>query len=144
MNEPSKTMTKILSNGCEGNGESIRTTPFKPVARLDECVSFLNSLYEGERDLFSVEHTGDDVIVHASTYLLSAAAVNESGADGELTTLLEGAGLADDLRKFLSECDWDAELPVADLINFMIAQGQSVTVQITDPKYGNDELVIEK
>jgi hypothetical protein len=134
-------MNKILSNGCEGNGESLKTAPFKSIDNINEYISFLNNIYDGENDLFSLQLVGDEVIVHASTYLLRGNFEDEDNVEAEILSALEGEDVPDDLKQKL--IDNDACLPVGDIIELLVAPGQSVIVQITDP-YENSEFTIEK
>jgi hypothetical protein len=134
-------MKKIFRNGCETGVESLKTSPFKPVSNLDKYVHCLNSLYEQDY-LFTFEIYKDEVVLHASTYLLAADLIDEENAAEEITSVLEHSEMPDDLKQILVDWDWSGYLPVGDILPLLIGGGQNVTVQITDP-YENSEFVIE-
>jgi hypothetical protein len=136
-------MSKILKNGCEGNGESLRTAPFKCVENIEEYILFLNEIYSGSEDLLSLQPLGDEVILHASTYMLSGEFEDEDNADAEIASALEGTNAPDDLKQKLIDWGGGCDLTVGEIVELLIAPGQSVNVQITDP-LENSEFTIEK
>jgi hypothetical protein len=136
-------MQKIIGNGCEGNGESLKTAPFKPIDKINQYISLLNNIYSGDADLFSLESVGNEVILHASTYLLRGNFEDDDNAEAELVNALQGEDVPEDLKQKLIDSDWSGDLAVGDIVELLIAPGQSVKVQITDP-YENSEFTIEK
>lgn len=142
-------MKKLFCNGCEGVTQ-LRTEAFTPGPESGQLVDLINELYDDREPLLVIKnHEDGTAVLTGSTYLLKAYTDMDYG-EFEAEAFKK---LMDDLKPKYGEAvetlkkivlgGHDDSVAVGDLLPPMITSGQSVVVQLTDPKYGNSEFTLE-
>lgn len=147
-------MEYLITSGHElPYGQGLEAT-FKPVENFEELIEGLNEIYDStEGDLFSYVTLGDDKIqLNSDVYLISFSEaldeLRESSWDGEdvtdrLAEILEEFDLTDDDVDFIKKFILEEDLVVADIVEFLMAEGQEVNVQLIDKHYGSTEATLK-
>ena len=137
-------METFIYSGMEsGTVTTTRSSLFKPVSNYQEILNEFENCYVAEDGkpqgnlLFSLASESDDgIILVVNESLMSHTYMDDADLEG-MTNFMKSNGNSDSAIEFMT--NHVEELYAADFIAFLALPGQTITIQITDLEFGNNE-----
>ena len=140
-------MDTFIYSGMEsGTVTTTRSSLFKPVSNYQDILNEFENCYlsedgkpQGNLLFFLASESEDGIILVVNESIMSHTYMDDADLEG-MTNFMKSNGNSEAAIEFMT--NHVEELYAADFIEFLAMPGQTITIQITDLEFGNNEYEI--
>ena len=136
-------METFIYSGMEsGTVTTTRSSLFKPVSNYQEILNEFENCYDAsalgtaDKLFWLASESNDGIILVVNDCIMSHTYMDDADLEG-MTNFMKSNENSEAAIEFMT--NHVEELYAADLISFLAMPGQTITIQITDLEFGNNE-----